>query len=91
MNQATFGLRIRIITVTKTKRLFHKSRGMLGIYIENSFGEPLAGLDHVVNSVQSQPCRYAMCALCLYWIRQETVRVPSLSNEHLALHSDASA
>ena len=62
---------------------------MLGIYVENSSGEPLTVFDRAVNSVQSQ---YAMCAICLCWIRrQETVRVPSLSNEHLALHADASA
>ena len=65
---------------------------MLGIYIENSSGEPLTVFDHAVNSVQSQYyCLCAMCALCLCWIRQETVRVSALSNEHLALHADASA
>ena len=68
---------------------------MLGIYIENSSGEPLTVFDHAVNSVQSQrtvcvPCvRYASSG---YGKRQlERVRVSSLSNEHLALHANASA
>ena len=64
---------------------------MLGIHKENSSGEPLTILDHAVNSVQSQYCLCAMYALCLCWIRQETEGVPSLSNEHVALHADASA
>ena len=64
---------------------------MLGIYIENSSGESLTVFDHAVNSVQSQYSLYAMCALCVCWLRQERVRVSVLSNEHLVLHADASA
>ena len=63
---------------------------MLGIVLENSSGETLTVFDHAVNSVQRQYCLYA-CVQRLCWIRQEKVRVPSPSNEHLALHADASA
>ena len=63
---------------------------MLGIYIENSSGEPLNVFD-LKQRTESVLC--ATCAICLCWIRvrQETVRVPSLSTEHLSLHADASA
>ena len=38
---------------------------MLGIYKENSSGEPLTVFDHAVNSVQSQYCLCHVCAMPL--------------------------
>ena len=63
---------------------------MLGIYIENSSREPLTVFHR---QQRTELVLRAMYALCLWWIRvqQETVRVPSLSTEHLSLHAEASA
>ena len=57
---------------------------MLGIYIENSSGEPLTVFDHAVNSVQSQYCVCHACTTPLL----ETARD---SQSVLVLHADASA
>ena len=57
---------------------------MVGIYIENSSGEPLTVFDHAVNSVQEVLSVCYVCAMPLLDTARDSQSV-------LELHADASA
>ena len=57
MDQATFGL--RFITPSQKQNAFSIITWMLGIYKENSSGEPLTVFDHAVSTVCVPCVRYA--------------------------------